>query len=291
MATPPEAAQPMLEANVDALADFVRRHPRLLVLTGAGCSTESGIPDWRDDAGQWKRSDPIRYQDFMASHATRQRYWARSLLGWPLMAQARPGPAHHALARLEAAGHVQLLVTQNVDGLHQAAGSRAVVDLHGRIDTVCCTACGQRNPRAQWQAELAARNPEWAGLAAEVGPDGDAHLDGRDFASVDVPACPHCGGLLKPDVVFFGESVPRERVLAARAALAQSDALLVAGSSLMVYSGFRFVQEAVAAGQPVVLVNRGTTRADALATRKFGASAGELLTRLADALVGPVTPA
>jgi len=261
------------------------------VLTGAGCSTESGIPDWRDDAGQWKRSEPIRYQDFMASHATRQRYWARSLLGWPLMAQARPGPAHHALVRLEAAGHVQLLVTQNVDGLHQAAGSQAAVDLHGRIETVCCTACARRSPRAQWQAELAARNPLWAGLAAEVGPDGDAHLEGRDFASVDVPTCPHCGGLLKPDVVFFGESVPRERVLAARAALARSDALLVAGSSLMVYSGFRFVQEAVAAGQPVVLVNRGTTRADALATLKLAAPVGELLTRLADALAGPVHPA
>jgi len=266
------------------LADFAHRHRRLFVLTGAGCSTDSGIPDYRDANGDWKRPAPVTYQAFMGEEATRRRYWARSLIGWRVMGQARPGRAHQALARLEAAGRVELLLTQNVDGLHGAAGSRRVIDLHGRIDTVRCMACETRMPRAQLQSLLLARNPAWAELHARAAPDGDADLDGMDFSCFDVPACPACGtGLLKPDVVFFGENVPRERVSDALAALARSDAMLVAGSSLMVYSGLRFVQAAVAAGKPVAAVNLGRTRADDLLALKIEQPVGEALDALASA--------
>ncbi len=196
------------------------------------------------------------------------------------MSQARPTAAHDALARLEAAGRVSLLVTQNVDGLHSAAGSRRVVDLHGRIDTVCCLGCGRRSPRVVLQEELLRRNPQWAALDARTAPDGDADLEDREFAHFDVPPCPHCGGMLKPDVVFFGESVPRERVAAVREALAASDALLVAGSSLMVYSGYRFVEDAVAAGKPVVAINLGRTRADAVLALKVQHEVGAALQAL-----------
>lgn len=277
----------MNSIHTSSLSEFVRRHPRLFVLTGAGCSTESGIPDYRDANGDWKRAAPVTYQAFMGSEATRQRYWARSLIGWRIMGQARPGPAHHALAAIEALGHVRLLLTQNVDGLHDAAGSRSTLDLHGRIDTVCCTQCGRRSPRAQLQQALMARNPEWAQLSARSAPDGDADLEGRDFSAFDIPACDACGGLLKPDVVFFGESVPPARVAAARTALQDSDAVLVAGSSLMVYSGFRFVQAAAAAGLPVAAVNLGRTRADELLALKVEAPVGAALSELASLLAAP----
>ncbi len=266
------------------LLDFVLRHPRLLVLTGAGCSTAAGIPDYRDAAGAWKRIEPMRFQLFVASELARKRYWARSMVGWRTMAQARPTAAHHALARLESAGRVRLLVTQNVDGLHNAAGSAGVVDLHGRIDTVCCLRCGARSPRPLLQKELARRNPLWAALDARSAPDGDADLERLDFAPFDVPACSECGGLLKPDVVFFGESVPRERVVAVRAALAQADAMLVAGSSLMVYSGYRFVEDAVAAGKPIAVVNIGRTRADQVLTLKVEHEVGQALDIVAQRL-------
>lgn len=273
-------------STLDALEDFVRQHPRLFVITGAGCSTESGIPDYRDANGDWKRPSPVTYQAFMGEEATRRRYWARSLVGWRTIGQARPGPAHAALARLEAQGRIGLLLTQNVDGLHQIAGSRRVIDLHGRIDTVRCMACGHRLPRAALQAQLRSLNPDWATLEAAAAPDGDADLEHRDFSGFQVPSCPLCGGLLKPDVVFFGESVPPERVGAAREAQAAADAVLVAGSSLMVYSGFRFVQAAATAGQPVVAVNLGRTRADGLLRLKLAQPVGEVLTALADRLEG-----
>jgi NAD-dependent SIR2 family protein deacetylase len=269
---------------LESLIDFVRRHPRLLVLTGAGCSTQAGIPDYRDAAGAWKRSAPMRYQIFVADDVARRRYWARSMVGWRTMAHASPTPAHHALTRLEAAGHVRLLVTQNVDGLHDRAGSRAVIDLHGRIDTVCCLRCGQRSERRALQDDLLQRNPGWAGLQALSAPDGDADLEGLEFARFEVPDCPACGGMLKPDVVFFGENVPRERVAQVRAALAESDAVLVAGSSLMVYSGFRFVEDAVAQGKPVAAVNMGVTRADALLALKLEHEVGAALDALATVL-------
>ena len=269
-----------------ALADFVMRHPRLFVLGGAGCSTESGIPDYRDADGEWKRPSPVTFQAFTGDDATRRRYWARSLVGWPTMAHARPGTAHLALARLEELGHVEMLLTQNVDGLHEAAGSRRVVDLHGRIDTVRCLGCETRTPRAMLQVELRRRNPRFAQLEAAAAPDGDADLEDHDFAAFDIPACPVCGGMLKPDVVFFGESVPRDRVVAAQAALAAADAMLVVGSSLMVYSGFRFAQAAASAGKPLAAVNLGRTRADSLFGLKVAQPVGETLTDLVARLGG-----
>ena len=268
--------------RIASLLAFADRHPRMLVLTGAGCSTEAGIPDYRDANGEWKRLAPMRFQLFVGDTLARQRYWARSMVGWRTMAQARPTTAHRALAGLESAGLVRLLVTQNVDGLHGAAGSNNVVDLHGRIDTVCCLGCGQRSPRLALQQDLLRRNPQWAERDALSAPDGDADLEDQDFASFDVPDCPACGGMLKPDVVFFGENVPRDRVVAVRAALAESDALLVAGSSLMVYSGYRFVEDALASGKPVVVVNRGRTRADAVLTLKVELDVGAALAALAE---------
>lgn len=272
--------------SIAPLLAFASRHPRMLVLTGAGCSTEAGIPDYRDANGDWKRVAPMRFQLFVGDPLARRRYWARSMVGWRTMAQTQPASAHRALARLEGAGLVRLLVTQNVDGLHGAAGSSKVVDLHGRIDTVCCLACGQRSPRRALQEELLRRNPRWAERDAPRAPDGDADLQAQDFSSFDVPDCAACGGMLKPDVVFFGENVPRERVAAVRAALAESDALLVAGSSLMVYSGYRFVEDAVAAGKPVAVVNRGRTRADGVLTLKCEVEVGTALGALATHLAG-----
>jgi NAD-dependent SIR2 family protein deacetylase len=190
--------------DVAGLRAFVRRHPRLFVLTGAGCSTDSGLPDYRDADGQWKRPQPVTYQAFVRDIPTRRRYWARALLGWPRFASVRPNQAHHALARLEQAGHCQLLLTQNVDRLHQAAGSRAVIDLHGRLDEVVCLVCAHRLPRDVVQDSLARLNPGWAGMQATIAPDGDADLEGADFMAFQEPPCPRCGGLLKPDVVFFG---------------------------------------------------------------------------------------
>jgi NAD-dependent SIR2 family protein deacetylase len=245
------------------LAAFCRRHPRLVVLTGAGCSTASGIPDYRDEAGDWKHPQPVQYQDFVSSAATRRRYWARSAIGWRRMDRARPNPAHSALASLERHGHVELLITQNVDGLHQAAGSRQVVDLHGRLDQVRCLDCTHSLPRPDFQADLEGANPGWS-PAAHPRPDGDADLDDAAYREFRVPPCPACGGRLKPDVVFFGETVPRERVERSFAALEAADALLVVGSSLMVYSGFRFARRAAELGRPIAAVNRGRTRADEL---------------------------
>jgi len=254
--------------RIDALSHFIERHPRLFVLTGAGCSTDSGIPDYRDSAGEWKRRPPIRYQEFVGNEHARKRYWARSLAGFRRMRLARPNDAHHALATLERRERIVQLVTQNVDGLHHAAGSENVIDLHGRIDTVRCLGCGQRTSRDELQRELERRNPSFAALDAVEAPDGDADLEGVAFETFDVPACDACGGLLKPDVVFFGENVPAERVQRAMAPIASSDAMLVVGSSLMIYSGYRFVTAAADAGKPIAAINLGRTRADDLLALK-----------------------
>src|SRR5262249_8535188 len=236
---------------VNGLDEFIRRHPKLFVLTGAGCSTDSGIPDYRDGSGERKRSRPAMFSAFAADLHTRQRYWARSAIGWRRFGHARPNDAHRALARLEHQGRTQMLVTQNVDGLHQSAGSNAVIDLHGRMDRVRCLGCERRSERERFQSRLLELNPRWAALDARDAPDGDADLEGQDFNGFRIPACEHCGGLLKPDVVFFGESVPRERVAAAMEAVKRADAMLVVGSSLMVYSGYRFAQAAHTAGKSI----------------------------------------
>lgn len=254
--------------GITQLQDFVDRHQRLFVLTGAGVSTHSGIPDYRDADGNWKRAQPVTYQAFMGKEITRQRYWARSMVGWRRFGAARPNDAHRALARLEAMERSEVLLTQNVDRLHQSAGSARVIDLHGRLDVVRCMGCELRLPRAELQEMLARLNPAWVELEAADAPDGDADLERLDFSSFHVPACARCGGVLKPDVVFFGENVPRERVDIATRHVEQADAMLVVGSSLMVYSGFRFVQMAARAGRPVAAVNMGRTRADELLSVK-----------------------
>ncbi len=262
---------------VDDLMTFVTRHPRLLVLTGAGCSTDSGIPDYRDTNGGWKRAQPVTYQAFVGSLHTRQRYWARSIVGFRKMRGIQPNDAHRALAALEARDRIDVLVTQNVDGLHQAAGSRNVVDLHGRIDAVRCLSCDARVVRDVFQAELTRRNPAFAGLDALGAPDGDADLDDVAFDTFDVPACEVCGGLMKPDVVFFGEGVPPGRVQRVTTALDTADAMLVVGSSLMVYSGFRFVKAMAELGKPIAAINLGRTRADDLLSLKVEANCAEAL--------------
>jgi NAD-dependent SIR2 family protein deacetylase len=254
-----------------ALGAWLDGYRSIFVLTGAGVSTNSGIPDYRSADGEWKRRAPITFQAFVQDPAMRARYWARSFVGWPVVANARPNQAHVALAELAARGKVSMLVTQNVDGLHNRAGQRDVIDLHGRIDQVVCLACTARLPRASVQAMLADAHPEWTAITASAAPDGDADLEHLDVASFTPPPCPRCGGLLKPDVVFFGENVPRLRVEAAAEALHRSDAMLVAGSSLMVYSGFRFARMARDAGLPLAILTRGVTRADELATLKLHA--------------------
>jgi NAD-dependent SIR2 family protein deacetylase len=270
----------------DALTDFLERHRRLFVLTGAGCSTESGIPDYRDGRGDWKRKPPVMFQDFMTDPRARARYWARSLVGWPHFHSAQPNDAHRALVILEQRGQLELLATQNVDGLHHVAGSRNVVDLHGRLDLVRCMSCEQRLPRAELQQALQRDNPAWSTLAARLAPDGDADLEAMDFSTFVVPTCPTCGDIVKPDVVFFGESVPADRVHRCRQAALAADAMLVIGSSLMVYSGYRFVQAAVEAGRPVAAINIGITRADALLTLKIEQSCTSALAPLLAAASG-----
>lgn len=265
-----------------SLEDFVYRHDRIAVLTGAGCSTDSGIPDYRDLEGQWKRLPPMTYQVFTGSELSRQRYWARSMAGWPLIAAARPNAAHLALAALERRRKSTVLITQNVDGLHQQAGSRDVIDLHGRLDRVICLNCGTLSDRADLQHRMIALNPAWLVSAATIAPDGDADLGGTDFSGFRVPPCEVCGGVLKPDVVYYGESVPRERPQAATNALRESDALLVVGSSLMVFSGFRFAREARDLGLPIASVNLGRSRADEFISLKVCQRASEALAFLLD---------
>ena len=264
------------------LADFAHRYPRWFVLTGAGVSTDSGIPGYRDDDGQWQRRPPVTVQEFLRSQAARQRYWARSMAGWPMLAGAHPNAAHRALARLESAGRLHALVTQNVDGLHQRAGSAAVIELHGNAGRVRCLGCGVSQSREALQRRLEADNPAFAAVAATAAPDGDADLEPRGLDAFQVPGCAVCGGTLKPDVVFFGESVPRDRVDAAMQSLEQADAMLVVGSSLMVYSGYRFCERAAAAGKPIAAINRGRTRADHLFALKVEQSCAGALATLAD---------
>jgi NAD-dependent SIR2 family protein deacetylase len=240
----------------------------VVVITGAGLSTSSGIPDYRDREGNWKGAQPINHNDFLRLESARQRYWARSYLGWPAVARAAPGRGHHALARLERADRIDLIITQNVDGLHHKAGSARVLELHGGLAVVICLSCRVRHSRAVVQEWLGAANPGLAGNPSVVAPDGDAHVAGEFYAGFQVPACPACGGMLKPDVVFFGDSVPGERVASAMAAIKASAGLLVVGSSLMVYSGFRFVEFARREGKPVMAINLGTTRADHLLDAK-----------------------
>lgn len=282
MAAPPANVDlPGLEALRGLLAGR-----RTVVLTGAGCSTESGIPDYRGPTGSLRKREPMRYQEFARSADARTRYWARSAVGWPRFATARPNEGHQALARLEAAGAVMGLITQNVDGLHSEAGSMRVVELHGSLHRVLCLACAWSLGRGELQRELMALNPGFSGWEAALAPDGDADLSPEHVAGFRVPPCRACGGVLKPDVVFFGENVPGPVVEAAWALLDEAEALLVVGSSLAVYSGFRFVRAAAERRMPIALVNMGPTRADELATVRVESPAGVALGALARALAG-----
>jgi len=268
------------------LAQALDAHAPVMVITGAGVSTGSGIPDYRDHQGTWKRGSPMQLAEFTGHESGRKRYWARSLVGWRTVEQARPNAAHRALAELGRRGVVGPVVTQNVDGLHQAAGSAVVHDLHGRLDRVECLDCGRVIPRAHHQDQLEAANPSWAAAAASprMTPDGDAELGDIDYEDFVVPGCEACGGLLKPAVTFFGETVPRARVAAAFAALDAAPALWVVGSSLMVWSGYRFVRAAAAAGKPVYVLGLGITRGDAEASGRLTADCAEGLAAIIDAL-------
>ncbi len=226
------------------------------------------------------------YPDFVRSAPVRCRYWARSSLGWPRFATARPNPAHTALAALTEAGLVAGVITQNVDRLHHQAGNRGVVELHGRLDRVRCLGCEARLPRADWQAELLAANPGWADTPARAGPDGDAAPLVDEYGDFQVPPCRLCGGLLKPDVVFYGEAIPAGVTATAWATVEAADALLIIGSSLMVYSGFRLVREAAAAGKVIAAINLGCTRADPLISLRWTADCALALPALAGQLVG-----
>ena len=263
--------------EVQSLAAFLDNLDSLVVLSGADISTPSGIPDYRDRNGEWKQSQPIQYGEFVRSGAARQRYWSRSYVGWQRFSQAAPNPAHHALAQLESRGKVDTLVTQNVDELHTHAGSRNVIDLHGRLSKVRCLDCDGVVERSVFQDALQKANPDWHASVQTIRADGDAELEEASHAEFVVPDCELCGGMLKPDVVMFGESVPRPRVQRALDAVERADALLILGSSLMVFSGFRFARHASATDTPIAIVNQGRTRADDLATLRIDADCAELL--------------
>jgi NAD-dependent SIR2 family protein deacetylase len=276
----------ILVSGLDEIARLVQRSRHLLVLTGAGCSTESGIPDYRDREGAWKRQQPMTYQEFVGSHAAQQRYWARALLGWKQFRDVRPNRSHRVLARLERLGRVQSLITQNVDGLHQCAGSIQVLDLHGRIDEVECLGCRRSSGREPVQRRLEQLNPRWGERVALMAPDGDAVLEEVDFGAFEIAGCEHCQGPLKPAVVFFGESIPSDRAARAERSVQSADALLIVGSSLMVYSAYRLVCAAHELGLPIIIVNQGKTRADALASSKLEGQCGLILERLEAMMMG-----
>lgn len=258
---------------VVTLSEFFTRYPRWLVLTGAGISANSGIPTYRDSEGNWLGANPILHQEFLQSHAKRQRYWGRSMIGWPGVQRATPNRHHDALVQFERAGRIESLITQNVDRLHQRAGSKRTIDLHGRLDRVRCLDCGARYQREAIQRALLQLNPHNTEGPSALRPDGDADLSDDLVASITVPSCDACGGMLMPDVVFFGGAIPKEKVTAGERALEAADAMLVIGSSLQVYSGFRLCRQAAALGKPLLIANEGITRADEMATLKLSENA------------------
>lgn len=278
---PPETA-PLVD--VGTLQAFIAEHPKLFVITGAGISRASGIPTYRDEIGTWKTNSPIQHGEFLKDVAVRQRYWARSFGGWPNVGTARPNKAHRQLVTLEQRGYVTSLLTQNIDRLHQKAGQKRVIDLHGRLDEVVCMDCGAITPREQIQRWLEQHNPHLENLEVEMAPDGDAEVREELIGRVKVPDCERCSGLLKPNVVFYGGSVDREKVNYLIDKLQHADAILVIGSSLMVYSSFRFCKYAVERNIPIACINQGMTRADGLLAMKVSADCGEVLTELSAAL-------
>ncbi|WP_227023375.1 NAD-dependent protein deacetylase [Actinomadura rubrobrunea] len=277
------APAPDVPSRLGQLADLVADGD-VVVLSGAGLSTESGIPDYRGETGRRRRAKPMTYQTFIGSAEARRRYWARSYLGWRHIAQARPNAGHRAVAELQRRGLVTGIITQNVDGLHQAAGARDVIELHGGLDRVLCLGCGRRTPRRLLDERLRAANPGWVARVGEINPDGDAVLSDEEIRAFRVVDCADCGGVLKPDVVFFGENVPPARVRDCYALTERAGLLLVLGSSLAVMSGLRFVRHAHRNGIPVAIVNQGATRGDEYALLTLDAPLGPTLTALVAAL-------
>ncbi|MFF9205385.1 NAD-dependent protein deacetylase [Streptomyces sp. NPDC014986] len=274
---PPGTTDP--EAVVDVLGTG-----GVLVLSGAGLSTESGIPDYRGEGGSLSRHTPMTFQDFTADARARRRYWARGHLGWRTFGRARPNAGHRAVAAFGRHGLLSGVITQNVDGLHQAAGSEGVVELHGSLDRVVCLSCGARSPRRELAARLTQANAGFAPVPAGINPDGDADLTDEQVGDFRVVPCTVCGGILKPDVVFFGETVPPQRVEHCRRLVREATSLLVLGSSLTVMSGLRFVRQAAGSGKPVVIVNRDPTRGDRHALTRVALPLGAALTTVADRL-------
>ncbi len=270
--------------SVDAICEAIKAK-RVCLLTGAGISTESGIPDYRGPSTRGRARNPIQHKAFIASPQTRARYWARSTLGWPRFRAFEPNAGHRAVAAWQAGGQVTGLITQNVDRLHQKAGSAEVIELHGALFEVRCLGCEAREPRDALQARILAANPQAETWAFSMAPDGDADMSDEALGGFEVPGCLHCGGVLKPDVVFFGDNVPPPRVDQAFAALDAAQALVVVGSSLAVYSGYRFVLRAAERKLPIVLVNLGESRGDAQATVRLEAKAGEVLPALVERLL------
>ncbi|MEU8954787.1 NAD-dependent protein deacetylase [Streptomyces sp. NPDC048518] len=260
----------------------------VLVLSGAGISTESGIPDYRGEGGSLSRHTPMTYQEFTSSERARRRYWARSHLGWRTFGRARPNAGHRAVAAFGRHGLLSGVITQNVDGLHQGAGSEDAVELHGSLDRVVCLTCGTFGPRRELARRLEEANPGFSPVAAGINPDGDADLDDEQVGDFHVVPCTVCGGVLKPDVVFFGEAVPPQRVEHCRALVRGATSLLVLGSSLTVMSGLRFVRQAATAGTPVLIVNQDPTRGDQHAVTRISLPLGPALTTVAERLGVPV---
>ncbi|TVT38150.1 NAD-dependent protein deacetylase [Amycolatopsis rhizosphaerae] len=267
--------------RLDEVAEVVGRGG-VAVLSGAGLSTESGIPDYRGATGTLRRHTPMTYDEFVTSEDGRRRYWARSHAGWRTIARAAPNDGHRAVAALRARGYLSSVITQNVDGLHQAAGTPDVVELHGSLDRVICLGCRRTSPRGELDARLRAANPGFEATAKRINPDGDAELAVEVVRTFRLVGCGACGsGVLKPDVVFFGENVPKPRVDRCYRLIDEARALLVLGSSLTVMSGLRFVRHAAKTGKPVLIVNQGITRGDALATVRVDRPLGPALTELA----------
>lgn len=270
--------------QLDRLQQFMAEQP-FAVLTGAGISTPSGIPDYRDNQGVRRGRQPMMYQEFLGAPESRRRYWARAMLGWPRVRLAQPNAAHEALAMLQGTRQIEGLITQNVDTLHDQAGSRDVIELHGSLHRVLCLDCGQRSERDSIQQLMEAQNPYLGGVDAVQAPDGDTLLDTAFEARFQVPHCPHCAGeRMKPDVVFFGENVAQQTAARAMATVEKAAGLLVVGSSLMAYSAFRLCRAVADQGKPLIAINLGKTRADDLLDLKIEGSCEQLLPLLAQRL-------
>ena len=273
-----------LEVKIEKIAHLLDERPGYCVLTGAGCSTASGLPAYRNTNGDWQHDKPMEHRDFIDSEFNRKIYWARSQRGWPRFRAAKPNKTHTLLACLQHSGHVRQIVTQNVDRLHQVAGSNSVIDLHGRLDQVICLDCKKTASRDLFQQRLDSDNSFNIGAQGQIRPDGDVAFDTIKLNNFSVPECEHCQGILKPHVVFFGGVLDPQIAAAAITAVEQAPGLLVVGSSLMVYSGFRLVKRAIALNKPVLIINQGKTRADDLYTLKIEHESGQVLRQVNIAL-------